>query len=181
MTCHHYTSSTTSTQTWYTSSSIIHLNIHQTAFQSIQWLSLKSIQKLVKIENLQFPPFPTSLSSFLNLRDWLKDMQVASGVIYLGLEEGQKSQIEDYLDDPKKMWETLESIHVQKRPSTRFKAYNSLLSISQLVLSRELSMLNTSRPLTQSMAISRSGAGYPGGQETSTGPARCPTEPPPLI
>lgn len=64
-----------------------------------------------------------------NLRDWLKDEQLAAGVIYLGLEEGQKSQIEDFLDDPKCMWEALEAIHVQKRPSTRFNAYNSLLSI----------------------------------------------------
>ena len=66
------------------------------------------------------------------LRDWLKDEQLAAGVIYLGLEEGQKSQVEDILDDPKQMWEELESIHVQKRPSTRFNAYNSLLSIMKL-------------------------------------------------
>jgi gag-polypeptide of LTR copia-type len=66
-----------------------------------------------------------------NLRDWLKDEQLAAGVIYLGLVNDQKSQVEDYLEDPKKMWEELESIHVQKRPSTRFNAYNSLLSISK--------------------------------------------------
>lgn len=66
-----------------------------------------------------------------DLRDWLKDEQLAAGVIYLGLEEGQKSQVEDFLDDPKHMWEALEAIHVQKRPSTRFNAYNSLLSISK--------------------------------------------------
>src|ERR1700742_3911264 len=65
------------------------------------------------------------------LRDWLKDEGVASGLIYLGVEDGQKSQIEDFLDDPKKMWETLEAIHVQKRPTTRFIAYNSLLSITK--------------------------------------------------
>ena len=56
------------------------------------------------------------------LRDWLKDEGVASGLIYLGVEDGQKSQIEDFLDDPKKMWETLEAIHVQKRPTTQFIA-----------------------------------------------------------
>ena len=65
------------------------------------------------------------------LRDWLKDEGVAAGLIYLGVEDGQKSQIEDFLDDPKKMWETLEAIHIQKRPTTRFIAYNSLLSITK--------------------------------------------------
>lgn len=66
-----------------------------------------------------------------DLRAWLKDEQLAAGVIYLGLEEGQKSQIEDFLDDPKRMWDALESIHVQKRPSTRFNTCNALLSISK--------------------------------------------------
>ena len=66
-----------------------------------------------------------------NLRDWLKDEQQAAGLIFLGLQDGQKSQIEAYLDDPKLMWETLASIHVQKRPSPRFNAYNSLLSITK--------------------------------------------------
>lgn len=64
-----------------------------------------------------------------NLRDWLKDQQAAAGYIFLGLEDAQKPQVQDTLDDPKKMWETLESIHVQKRPATRFNAYNALLNI----------------------------------------------------
>jgi len=65
-------------------------------------------------------------------REWIKDEQLAAGAIYLGLEEGQKSQIVEFMEDPKKMWEVLESIHVQKHPSTRFNSYNSLLSITKL-------------------------------------------------
>ena len=67
-----------------------------------------------------------------NLRDWLKDEQQAAGIIFLGLQDGQKSQIEAHLDDPKAMWEKLKQIHVQKRPSTRFNAYNALLSIQKV-------------------------------------------------
>ena len=66
------------------------------------------------------------------LRYLLKDEQLAAGVIYLGLEDTQKSQVEEFLDDPKHMWEELESIHVQKHLSTRFNGYNSLLSITKL-------------------------------------------------
>ena len=65
-------------------------------------------------------------------RDWIKDQQSAAGIIFLGLEDDQKHQIQDVLDDPKAMWTKLESIHVQKRPSTHFNAYNALLSIAKL-------------------------------------------------
>ena len=52
-----------------------------------------------------------------DLGSWLKDEQLEAGVIYLGLEEGQILQVEDFLDDPRCMCEELESIHVEK-PST---------------------------------------------------------------
>lgn len=65
------------------------------------------------------------------LRDWLKDQQSASGIIFLGLEDAQKPQVQALLDNPKKMWDTLVSIHVQKRPATRFNAYNALLGIGK--------------------------------------------------
>jgi hypothetical protein len=70
-------------------------------------------------------------SGTADLRDWLKDQQAAAGFIYLGLEKAQKTQVQQYLDDPKKMWEVLVSIHVHKRPATRFNAYNALLSIKK--------------------------------------------------
>lgn len=64
-----------------------------------------------------------------DLKDWKKDRQQAAGLIFLALEEDQKSHVLDIMDDPKTMWTTLEAVHVQKRSSTRFLAYNTLLSI----------------------------------------------------
>ena len=40
-------------------------------------------------------------------RDWIKDQQSAAGIIFLGLEDDQKHQIQDVLDDPKAMWTKL--------------------------------------------------------------------------
>src|ERR1700754_647853 len=54
-----------------------------------------------------------------HLREWLKDMQSASGLIFLALEDSQKSQVQDHLVDPRLMWNTLESLHVHKSPHTR--------------------------------------------------------------
>ena len=66
-----------------------------------------------------------------DLREWLKDEQLAAGTIYLGLEDGQKSHVDEYQDDPVKMWTELEAIHVQKRPTSRYNAYNALFSIQK--------------------------------------------------
>src|ERR1700749_2040578 len=120
------------------------------------FLMQKKVWAIVKGTDVQ--PSPGDA----NLRDWLKDEQLAAGVIYLGLQEGQKSQIEDFLDDPKKMWMELESIHVQKRPSTRFNAYNSLLSILKLEdeslpaltsrIERAMQEVKNLRPATFSLA-----------------------------
>jgi hypothetical protein len=66
------------------------------------------------------------------LVDHVKDRDAASGIVWLMLGEDQQSQVLDFMDDPKKMWDELESIHVQKRPSTRFLAYSSLLSIQKV-------------------------------------------------
>jgi len=90
------------------------------------YLMQKKVWAIVKGTDVRPPPGDA------DLRSWLKDEQLAAGVIYLGLEEGQKLQVEDFLDDPRCMWEELESIHVQKCPSTQFNAYNSLLSIMKL-------------------------------------------------
>ena len=65
------------------------------------------------------------------LEDYEKDKDVASGLIWLWLGEGQKSQVKKFQHEPKKMWDELESIHIQKRPSTRFIAYSNLLNIQK--------------------------------------------------
>lgn len=65
------------------------------------------------------------------LDEFEKDRDVASGMLWLALEEGQQSQVVAFKDDPKGMWDELESIHVQKRPSTQFIAYTTLLNIQK--------------------------------------------------
>ena len=72
------------------------------------YLIQKKVWAIVKGTDTQ--PSPGSSE----LKDWLKDEQLAAGVIYLALEEGKKSKIEDFLDNPRRMWEELLSIHVQK-------------------------------------------------------------------
>src|SRR5665213_288005 len=67
-----------------------------------------------------------------DLREWLKDEQLAAGTLYLGLEAGQKSHVDEFQDDPVRIWTELEAIHVQKRPTSRYNAYNTLFSIKKL-------------------------------------------------
>ena len=76
------------------------------------YLMQKKVWAIVKGTDVRPPPADA------DLRNWLNDEQLAAGVIYLNLKEGQKPQVEDFLDDPRHMWEELESIHVQKHPST---------------------------------------------------------------
>jgi hypothetical protein len=88
---------------------------------------LQSKKVWMVVSGVHSKPSPTAD----NYMDWLEKEEVAAGMIYLALQDGQKAQIEAHQDDPKKMWEELEAIHVQKRPSTRFIAYNTLLSITK--------------------------------------------------
>ncbi|MGH7240077.1 MAG: hypothetical protein ACREHG_08435, partial [Candidatus Saccharimonadales bacterium] len=37
--------------------------------------------------------------------------------------------VKELLDDPKKMWDKLEKVHVQKKPGSRFNAYDALFAI----------------------------------------------------
>src|ERR1700749_154430 len=79
------------------------------------FLMQKKVWAIVKGTDVQ--PSPGDA----NLRDWLKDEKLAAGVIYLGLQEGQKSQIEDFLDDPKKMWMELLNEEAQIDLETHFR------------------------------------------------------------
>jgi hypothetical protein len=64
--------------------------------------------------------------------DWEKEKEQAAGLIWLHLEEGQKSQVVDVMEEPNQVWLKLEAVHVQKRPATRFNAYTNLLNIQKL-------------------------------------------------
>ena len=76
---------------------------------------------LVGTEGVPEPPFSTD--------DYDRRLEQLSGDLYLSIEDSQKVHITGLLDDPKAMWNTLEAIHIQKRPATRFNAYSTLLSI----------------------------------------------------
>ena len=63
------------------------------------YLMQKKVWAIVKGTDIKPPPGDADLGS------WLKDEQLEAGVIYLGLEEGQNTQVEDFLNDPICMWE----------------------------------------------------------------------------
>ena len=63
------------------------------------------------------------------LRTFEDDMNAAAGLIYLALHPTQQILVRDFMEDPSKMWETLEAHHMQKKPSSRFTAYESLFNI----------------------------------------------------
>ena len=65
------------------------------------------------------------------LQDWLQNAYAASGLIILNMEDSQHIHVEDMEEEPSKIWTTLESIFIQKRPNSRFMAYSSLLSITK--------------------------------------------------
>ncbi|KAI0349798.1 hypothetical protein OH77DRAFT_1414314, partial [Trametes cingulata] len=47
------------------------------------------------------------------------------------VEREQQTHLEAIRDDRGAMWRKLESVHMQKRPGTRFSTYNALLSLSK--------------------------------------------------
>ncbi|KAA1478860.1 hypothetical protein DENSPDRAFT_788509, partial [Dentipellis sp. KUC8613] len=49
--------------------------------------------------------------------------------IFLYLEPSQRIHVQTLQDNPVLMWTTLASVHVQKRPGTRFNAYDDFFSI----------------------------------------------------
>jgi hypothetical protein len=61
--------------------------------------------------------------------DFKREKGVASGQIWLAVEDEQQVHLKDDKGDPAAMWEALKKIHVQQRPGTRFNAYNNLFSI----------------------------------------------------
>jgi hypothetical protein len=71
---------------------------------------------------------PTETTS---IPDWTSNCYAAAGLILLSLEDNQLTHVAGMEDDPKKMWDTLENTHIQKRPNSRFNAYSALLSITK--------------------------------------------------
>ena len=63
------------------------------------------------------------------LSEWKRKAARASGEIWLAIEDSQKVYIKELKGDPALMWKKLEDVHLQKRPGTRFNAYDALFSI----------------------------------------------------
>src|SRR6266487_2437815 len=63
------------------------------------------------------------------LEEWKRKAAKASGEIWLAVEDSQKVHIKEVKGDPAVMWAKLEGVHLQKKPGTRFNAYEVLFSI----------------------------------------------------
>ena len=77
-----------------------------------------------------------------DLHDFDNRRDLAAGEIWSCVEREQQTHLEAIRDDPEAMWVKLESVHMQKRPGTRFNTYNALLSLSKLE-DESLSSLST--------------------------------------
>jgi len=63
------------------------------------------------------------------LEAWQLKADKAAGIMWLMVDNTQRVQFRGIKDDPLKMWSALREVHMQKRPETRFNAYNDLFSI----------------------------------------------------
>jgi hypothetical protein len=66
----------------------------------------------------------------------------AAGHLYLMWEDGQKIFVSDCQDDPCAMWIALDNAFMQKKPGTRFNAYDDLFSIRKLEEESLQSLMN---------------------------------------
>lgn len=62
---------------------------------------------------------------------WDERAEQASGFIYQKLERSMQIQVQEFMDDPVKMWNKLQLIHQQDNPASRFIAFDNLLSINK--------------------------------------------------
>ena len=71
---------------------------------------------------------PTAEQSKL-LEDWEIKSDKAAGWLFMMVEPDQRVHFNGISDDPVAMWKALETVHLQKKPGTRFNAYDDLFSI----------------------------------------------------
>lgn len=90
------------------------------------FLQVHGVWTLVK--GVRVRPDP---SESKELREWLEDEQSAAGLIFQNLSSSMRAAVKGMEEDPVVMWRKLESIHVLKRPATRFNAYQNLLTITK--------------------------------------------------
>ena len=63
------------------------------------------------------------------LEAWQLKADKAAGIIWLMVDNTQRVHFRGIKNDPLKMWDALKDVHMQKRPGTRFNAYDDLFSI----------------------------------------------------
>ena len=61
--------------------------------------------------------------------DWDRRAEKAAGSLMLLTSPDQRTHIRDCQDDPCKVWERLESVHVSERPGARFDAHEDPSSV----------------------------------------------------
>ena len=61
--------------------------------------------------------------------DWNQKAAKACGEIWLAIEDSQKVHVKEVKSDPAEIWKRLEGVHLQKKPGTRFNAYDALFNI----------------------------------------------------
>ena len=71
-------------------------------------------------------PEPSRVKEF---EAWEIRAEKAAGIIYLLVENDQRTHFRGFEEDPVKMWKLLEDAHLSKKPGARFNAYNDLFSI----------------------------------------------------
>ena len=97
------------------------------------WLRASGLWRLVSgsVTPPSLPASPTEAQ--LTARDaWESKADKAAGWLYLMVEPEQRIHFNGIQDDPVKMWTSLQSVHLQKRPGMRFNAYDDLFSIRKL-------------------------------------------------
>ena len=75
---------------------------------------------------------PTGPGQEEALEKWESAWEMAAGEIASAIDMNQRVHVIGITNDPKKMWEKLAEVHVQKEPGTRFNAYDALFNIRKL-------------------------------------------------
>ncbi|TFY53988.1 hypothetical protein EVG20_g9887 [Dentipellis fragilis] len=108
---------------------IAHLNgtnYRQWSEEMAAYLRTKRLWLIVNGSSLKPSPTPDNDAA---VSDWAEHASQAAGLIFLYLDPSQRIHVQSMQDDPVLMWTTLASVHVQKRPGTRFNAYDDFFSI----------------------------------------------------
>lgn len=94
------------------------------------WLRASGLWRLVSgSQSAPTLPSPPSEAQLAAMDAWEAKVDRAAGHLYLMVEPEQRIHFNGIQDDPVKMWTSLQSVHLQKRPGMRFNAYDDLFSI----------------------------------------------------